>query len=150
MRGGARSGAGRKSPLTGWQSLQVGEHCETLWLQAAEAQALARYEELPKTKEIRAEQLRTEMIPMAARRRAKQSLQDIGESIDDITGGKRGVSLPLKRPYGAKAAVIKAAIAWCKAEYDQTITASKATECWKAYKRFQARAHGELSYRGEK
>ncbi|SHM41371.1 hypothetical protein SAMN05444321_6261 [Bradyrhizobium lablabi] len=82
---------------------------------------------------------------MALRKRAKASLEDIGEGIDDIAGGNRVVSLPLKRPYGAKATVIKAAIAWCETEFGQTITVSKATECWKVYKTFQNRANGELS-----
>jgi hypothetical protein len=143
VRGGARSGAGRKSSLTTLQALLVGEHCESAWLRAAEDQAFERYERDPVTKMIRDEQARTDLIPRFARRRGAQ--RDISESIDDITDGKRGVSIPLKRPYGAKAGVLEGAIAWCQQEYGQIITTSKATECWKEYKRFQKWASNAAS-----
>ena len=65
---------------------------------------------------------------------------EITEGIDDITkhaGRKRAVSIPLKRPYGAKAKLIAEVIAACREKYGLTITPSKAAECWKEYKRFQ-------------
>jgi hypothetical protein len=129
-RGGARSGAGRRSVLSREQALWVGEECERLWIKASEDQAMARYEKGPITEMIRDEQARTDLIPIFARK-ARGSVRDITESIDEITGGVRVMSIPRKRAYGAKSEVIKAAIAWCLDEYGQIITSSKAVECWK-------------------
>jgi hypothetical protein len=137
-RGGARSGAGRKSNLSKLQALMVGGYCEALWNQAAEDQAHARHEQEPTTKMIRQEQDRAELIPKSPRGRRMNP--EITESIDDIVraaGRQRAVSIPLKRPYGAKVKVIAVAIAWCQEKYGQTITESKALECWKEWKRFQ-------------
>lgn len=144
-RGGARAGAGRKSPLNGFQALQVGQYCEALWIKAAEEQAHARYEALPQTKDIRAEQARADLIPLSRGKRRMNP--DITESIDEITGGKRSISLPLMRPFGVKADIIKKAIDWCKSEFGQIISASKAVECWKNYKRFEkwAKDKGSLN-----
>jgi hypothetical protein len=148
-RGGARSGAGRKSALSTFEALQLGEWCEYQWSKTAEDQALERHTKSTRTTlQIRDVQDSAALVGRLARKHGMP--EQITEDIDHLTGGDRVVSIPLKRPYGAKAKVIAAAIKWCKAEYGQTITVSKATECWKAYKRFQRRAHGELSHRSEK
>lgn len=121
----------------------VGAHCEALWLKAGEAQALARYERDPKIKMIRQEQARADLIPKTSRGRKMNP--EITEGIDDITGGSRFTSIPLKRPYGVKEEIIAAAIAWCGDEYGQIISESKAAECWKKYKRFQKQAKDRRS-----
>lgn len=136
-RGGSREGSGRKAQISGLQALQVGGYCEALWEQAAVDQALARYEALPSTKDIRAEQSRTDLIPPPIRRRARGALSDITESIDEITGGARRVTLPILRPYGAKEEIITKAVTWCQEQFGRPISRSKAVECWKQFKRFQ-------------
>lgn len=136
MRGGARSGAGRKSKLTSFEALAVGGYCETLWQQAAEDQAMARYEADPTTKNVRQEQVRSDLIPKS--RGGKRRMNpDITESIDDITAGKRAVSIPLKRPYGARAKILADVVEHCRVEYGRIISPSKAAECWKQFKKFQ-------------
>lgn len=85
---------------------------------------------------IRDEQARTELVPIFSRK-GRRSVRDISEGIDEITGKRRLVSIPIKRPYGVKAKVIADAIEWCRLEFGQIITPSKAVECWKKYKRFQ-------------
>ena len=84
---------------------------------------------------VRDEQSRTELIPLSARRRA--DISDITESIDEITGGIRAVSTPLKRAYSVRATLVQKTIVWCETEYGQVITASRAIESWKEFRRFQ-------------
>lgn len=139
-RGGARPRSGRKSKLTKLQALMVGERYEALWLKAATDQAMARYERDTTTKMVRQEQARADLIPTRGRRMN----EDITESIDEIICGRR-VSIPVFRPYGVKAEIVSKVVGWCKDEYEQIITPSKANECWKEYRRFQKWAKNKRS-----
>jgi hypothetical protein len=144
-RGGARAGAGRKSALSGYEALQVGERFEYLRIMAAEDQAMSRQHA---GKLIEAAQERANSIPLKERKRGMP--EDITDDVDFYTGStpdasRRAMSLPVKRQYGAKAEIAKAAIAWCQDEYGQIITTSKAVECWKKYKRFQKWAENQDS-----
>jgi hypothetical protein len=146
-RGGKRPDAGRKSPLTREQALYVGEFCESLWREVAEKQAFDRYENSPEGRMIRAEQVRAHMIPVKLRqlrrRDTRENLKDIRDSIDELTGvdesgtARRRLTIHLQRPYGVKPQVLREAVAWCKSVFGQTISTSKATECWKVYKRHE-------------
>jgi hypothetical protein len=56
----------------------------------------------------------------------------------------RLVTLKRKRAYDVRPDIEKAVVAWCQAEFGHVISASKAVECWKEYKRFQRRFDGTL------
>src|SRR5215471_9226430 len=105
-RGGKRDGAGRKSHLTGDQALYVGHFCETLWRETAEKQGFDRYERSPEAPMIRHEQDRAQLIPVKLRqlpsRETRENLEDIRDSIDDLTGKQRRLTVHLRRPYRAK------------------------------------------------
>jgi hypothetical protein len=135
VRGGKRAGAGRPSALSRKQALLVGEEYERLRLKTSEDQALKRRQKSSTARMVGSEQSRTELIPLSVRRQA--DISDITESIDEITVGRRSVSIPLKRAYSARATLVQETIVWCKAEYGQVITTSKVIECWKEYRRFQ-------------
>lgn len=146
-RGGARAGAGRKGfSLSAVEQLMVGEHCEHLWRQAAEDQAMERHSNsTPVNQQIRDVQESAALVGRLARKYGMP--EEITEDIDELTGGMRFVSIPLKRPYGMKGKILAAAIEWCRVEYGQIITTSKATECWKKYSSFQkwAKNKGSLN-----
>jgi hypothetical protein len=131
-RGGPRAGAGRKSALSGYEALQVGERFEYLRIMAAEEEAMARF---PNRHQIEAAQERANSIPIKERKRGMP--EDITDDVDFYTGGNRASSTPVKRQYGSKAEITAKTIRWCLDEFGQTISASKAVECWKKYRQFQ-------------
>jgi hypothetical protein len=131
-RGGSRVGAGRKAALSGFEALQVGEQFEYLRIMAAEAQAI---EKLPNRQAIEAAQERAQSIPIKERKRGTP--EDIKDDVDFYSGGNRGSSVSLSRQYGGKTEITAATIKWCLNEFGQRISASKAVECWKKYRKFQ-------------
>ncbi|QHO76803.1 hypothetical protein ACH79_33405 [Bradyrhizobium sp. CCBAU 051011] len=145
-RGGAGRGQGRKPVLEDARALLVGEHCENLWLAEAEDQAIERHNATPEGRMIAAEQERAQMIPVLLRRRSREALDDIHESINEIIDpenpeqARRGMSLPTQRPYGAKKVILEKAAAWCEGTFGIAITPNKADECWDHYRRVVAHA----------
>ncbi|MCK1304713.1 MULTISPECIES: hypothetical protein [unclassified Bradyrhizobium] len=135
-RGGARAGAGRKG-LTDYEKLLIGAECERRWDELGEREAIERYEALPETKAIRLEQSSTELIPTHLRRSSRQRLKDISEDIDDITEGARRVTIPIKRPYGAKPQIIADVIAYVAETYGIRISAGQVSESWKEWSKFK-------------
>lgn len=135
-RGGARAGAGRKG-LTNYEKLLIGAECERRWDDLAEREAIERHNALPENQAIVQEQARAELIPKRLRRSAKESIRDISESIDEITGGARRVSIPIKRPYGAKPKIIAEVIAYVNERFDVTVSASQVSESWKEWSKFK-------------
>ena len=135
-RGGKRSGAGRKAAIDSFQALQVGEHCEALWLKAAEDQALARHAETAEMQLVDAERARLDLVHPLLRKRSALP-KEIGEEITDIIGKRRGYTIAVLRPYEAKFEIIQSAIAWCKKEFGADISESKANQCWKDFRRFR-------------
>jgi hypothetical protein len=138
-RGGAGRGQGRKPALDPVEAFEVGERCEYLWHKAAENDALAEHNKLPISRMVQDEQARAALIPMPARGRRRMN-PEITEAIDEITEGARRVTLALRRPHGEKAKVLADAVAWCEEQFGQIISANKADECWKAFRRFRKRA----------
>lgn len=136
-RGGARPGAGRKG-LSAYERLLIGGECQRRWDELAERLALEQYEALPTTKMIRAEQARTEMIPIHLRkRRHNETLEDVRESIDDIVGDRgRRVIVQIKRPYGARPQLIKEVAAWVFEQFGRSVSESQVRESWKEWVRF--------------
>jgi hypothetical protein len=129
-------GAGRKG-LKVHEMLLIGAECARRWEELAEKEALDRYEALPETKAIRIEQSRADMIPQRLRKNSRETLEDIAEDIDDITGGVRRVSIPLKRPHGAKREIIAGVSAWIKLSYGRSVSASQISESWKRWNKFK-------------
>lgn len=135
-RGGARVGAGRKG-LTATEKLLIGGECDRRWQELAEREAMERYEADAKTKEIRLEQSRTELIPKHARKHAGEALEDIADDIDDITGGNRLRSIEIRRPYGSKPAIIADVIEYVRDTYGKSVTAGQIAESWKLWSKFK-------------
>ena len=137
--GGTRAGAGRKRALSWRQLISVGAECERLWREAAEEGAFAQYEQDPRVKEIRIEQGRSELIPQRLRRTrsGKESMRDIEDDIETILGDRRrAVSIPVKRPWGARSRIIERARAWCRDRYGLNVTARRVEAGWDAYRDF--------------
>ena len=138
---GAAMMAGRKQVLSLRQRIVVGAECERLWRKLAEESAWARYENQPETIALRTEQ-RADLIPVGLRRRSQESLAEIKADIEDALDGRgRFVSIPIKRPKGRRALVIKKAIGWCRRKYRIDITARRAEACWKEYRQFVSKNH---------
>lgn len=140
--GGSRLHSGRKRVLSTVQTLHVGACCEKLWRKRAEGKGWARYENEDKTRNVRQERQRIELIPVKLRARSSRSLAEIGGEIDEIRDPdsrkhfRRFVSIPLKRPYGERTKVIDSAVRWCWCAYRVRITRRRALECWKRYRAF--------------
>lgn len=147
-RGGARAGAGRKG-LDSFEKMLIGGECELRWQKLAEAEALERYEAMPRTKEIRKEQSSAGLIPApkvddktgeltpASLRTRAGALKRIGEEIDDITGGERRVSILLRRPYAGRKQIITDVIGYLAESFGMTVTAGQVVESWKAWSEFK-------------
>jgi hypothetical protein len=135
-RGGARPGAGRKG-LRGYEKLLIGAECERRWDELAEREALERYGADQVTQAIRLEQSRADLIPEKLRRSAKDTLADIKEDIDDITGGARRVTIPIKRPYGSRASIIAEVITFVGQTYGVHVSVSQVTESWKHWNKLK-------------
>jgi hypothetical protein len=99
---------------------------------------LEQYEALPSTKDIRAEQARTEMVPIGLRkRRYNETLEDVRGSIDDIVGDRgRRVTVQIKRPYGARPRLIEEVAAWVLEQFGRSVSQSQVKESWKEWVRF--------------
>lgn len=133
---------GRRQVLSLLQRIAVGGECERLWRALAEKSAVDRYENQPETIALRIEQRRTDLIPVRLRRRSQESLADIRADIEDVLDGRsRFVSIPVKRPKGLRADVIRKAIGWCRRKYRIDITSRRAEACWKEYRRFVSQSH---------
>jgi hypothetical protein len=139
-RGGARPGAGRKG-LSPYEKLLIGAECQRRWDELAERLAIEQYEALPTTKQIRAEQARTHMIPVKLRSRptaiTKETLTDVRESIDDLVGHKgRRVTVGIKRPHGARPQLIRDVVAWVAEQHKRSVSESQVRESWKVFSAF--------------
>jgi hypothetical protein len=137
--GGAREGAGRGRILERWQQLWLGEECEAKW--RALAANLAGRGKTEWEKEIRDLQHDLHTIPIHKRGTsvALERVASTGRRIDKILSEHTGRTgryrqIPVKRPHGARDAVIKGAIRTARAMWGVRLKKNYIEDCWKKYR----------------
>jgi hypothetical protein len=140
-RGGARLGAGRKG-LSPEEKLDIGRECQRRWDELAKRLAMEQWEALPTTQRIMAAQARTQMIPVRLRgkplRPTRETLEDVHEDIDaELGNASRLVTIPIKRPYGARPQIMKEVAAWAQKLFGLQVTSSQVRESWKVWSEFR-------------
>ncbi|WP_144030569.1 hypothetical protein [Bradyrhizobium japonicum] len=109
-----------------------------MWRDLAEQQALADHRQQPHQRDVKNEQGKLQAVPVASRdfrvwRDARKRASSEIEEILSEAGAARLAVIQVKRPYGKRNEILKAAISWCAATYGKTIIERHAQECWDAF-----------------
>lgn len=140
---------GRRPELTNLQMLAVGGECARIWSELAERSAMAEYHARPCFEDVRPIQERLNSVPVADRALPVNQYWAWTEraEISEILSYTDVTPIRIKRPYGARAKVLDAAIEWCIARYGKTITQRRAQACWDAFSATEKRLQNDLGDR---
>jgi hypothetical protein len=155
--GGKRSGAGRKPSLSFWERMRIGGLCEEKWRATSEAAALSAFQAQPHIIDVQEEQNRLMKIPVKLRGSQKplpdgltvaETIEEVSQEIDAIlssAGASRYVSIPIRRPQGAKEGVLEEVFVLVSGIPSQKISKRMVKKCWDEFRSVEARIRSELS-----
>jgi hypothetical protein len=138
---------GRKADLTQLQMVGVGGECARIWSELAERAGMAEYHARPYLQDVRSIQERFASVPVVARnhRVHRDGVRQGSADISEILSGAEIEPIAVKRPYGARAEVLDAAIEWCATTYGKAITRRRAQACWDTFSATEKRLKGDLA-----
>ena len=123
----------------------------------SEAAALSAFHAQPHIIDVREEQNRLMKIPVKLRSSQKplsdgltvaQTIEEVSQEIDaalSSAGASRYVSIPIRRPQGAKESVLKEVFVFASGIPGRKITKRMVKKCWDEYRSFQTEIRLELS-----
>ncbi|NML95152.1 hypothetical protein [Novosphingobium olei] len=138
-RGGARSGAGRKSTLTELARLWIGSECERVFREIAAKQAKIQHDDDLARTALPEFWAWINAKPVAEREAFLQS-DDFREHQESIADERPLLKLtPVKRPYGLRARVIKQVATAASERYGVLVKNSLVNDCWEEWRTLQSR-----------
>lgn len=155
--GGKRCGAGRRESLSFWERMHIGGLCEEKWRTMSEAAALSAYQAQPHIIDVQEEQNRLMMIPVHLRSSqtplpdgltVAETIEEVSQEIDatlSSAGASRYVSIPIRRPQGAKESVLEEVFLFVSGIPGRRITKRMVKKCWDEFRSVQGWIRSELS-----
>ena len=152
--GGKRSRAGRKPSLSFWERMHIGGLCEEKWRAMSEAAALSAFQAQPHIIDVQEEQNRLVTIPVKLRSSQRplhdgltvaETIEEVSQEIDatlSSVGSSRYVSIPIRRPQGAKENVLNEVV---RGMPSRGITKRMVKKCWDEFRSLQRWIKSELS-----
>lgn len=157
--GGKRSGAGRKPSLSFWERMDIGCLCETKWRAMSETASLSAFQAQPHIIDVQEEQNRLINIPVKLRGGQErlpdgltvaETLEEVSREIDvtlQEAGTSRLVSVPLRRPQGAKQKVLEEVAALLRQAEGKKLTNRMIKTCWDEFRALEREIKSDLSKR---